>query len=52
MVEELDLEWRRQDLEDGIGDFLRMYSANTLLQYNFRVNALAGDLPGVKKASW
>jgi ribosomal protein S14 len=23
-----------------------------LLQYNFRVNALAGNLPGVKKAQW
>lgn len=22
------------------------------LQYNFRMNALSGDLPGVKKASW
>ena len=22
------------------------------LQYNFRMNALAGNLPGVKKASW
>jgi hypothetical protein len=23
-----------------------------LYQYNFRMNALAGNLPGVKKASW
>lgn len=22
------------------------------LQYNFRINALAGQIPGVKKASW
>ena len=24
----------------------------TISQYQFRVNALAGNLPGVKKASW
>jgi small subunit ribosomal protein S14 len=24
----------------------------TLVQYNFRMEALAGNLPGVKKASW
>lgn len=23
-----------------------------LLQYNFRMNALAGNIPGVKKAAW
>lgn len=37
-------EWRK--------DVSTMLIIYLLRQYNFRMNALSGDLPGVKKASW
>ena len=37
--------WRGYNVRIMLIIFLR-------LQYNFRMNALSGDLPGVKKASW
>ena len=29
-----------------------LFADHNLMQFNFRVNALAGNLAGVKKASW
>lgn len=40
---------RRSDVEGG-GDVL--LTAVGILQYNFRMQAIAGSLPGVQKASW
>jgi ribosomal protein S14 len=39
---------------DGGGEKKSLFTeANSVVsQFNFRVNALAGNLPGVKKASW
>ena len=39
------------DVKDGVRG--KLVEQNTdLTQYNFRVHALEGSIPGVKKASW
>lgn len=40
--------WSREGEEFGMG----LRTVLTVAQYNFRLQALEGNLPGVKKASW
>ena len=44
---------RLQDVKSASFSFLHISgSGANVEQYNFRLQALAGNLPGVKKASW
>jgi small subunit ribosomal protein S14 len=48
-----DFRLNRVSTEIFMGDDgLRNGSLNNGLQFQFRMQALAGELPGVKKASW